>query len=261
MLLTPPRFGGIKERYTRTHAGEVHRLLDPVRKCFREFPDELHYENFLLHFLDPAVATILIGEAMPRHVKHAVAQPRKAQFYRFYDRGPILHEIVADGSALAGERWAAPGIRVCIRTAEEIRACTVTLEVLDVARRLMATHVDFPLEAERRTVYARLANTQEFAVGDLVSARAAVAFETANKMMVAVLRAVAGGVCTIDWSRGPLSPATRVVRTDHPLPRFTPPLERDDGGGGIALRTGYLGLARGLQGSVGRLRMGRGHGR
>ena len=138
MLLAPPRFGGIKERYTRTHAGEVHRLLDPIRKCFREFPDELHYENFLLHFLDPEVATILIGDAMPRHVKHAVAQPRKAQFYRFRNRGPVLHEIIVDGPAPGGERWAAPGIRVCTRTAREIRACTVTLEVLDAARRLMA---------------------------------------------------------------------------------------------------------------------------
>lgn len=260
MLLTPPRFGGIKERYTLTHAGEVHRLLDPIRKCFREFPDELHYENFLLHFLDPEVATILLGNAMPRHVKHAVAQPRKAQFYRFWNRGPVLHEIIVDGPAVAGERWAAPGIRVCTRTAREIRACTVTLEVLDAARRLMSTHVDFPLEAERRSVYARLAKAQEFVVGDLLSARAPVAFETANKMIVAVLRAVAAGACTIDWTRGPLSATTRVVRSDKPLPRLAPPLERDDGGG-MVHRTGHIGLAQGLHSSLSRLRMGRGHGR
>lgn len=263
MIIPGPRFGGIKERYTRTSAGAVLRLLDPVRMVFHEFPNTLHAENFVQNFLDPKVDKILIGGAMPAWAQAHVARPRHAQFYRYHDSTAVIYEIAFGAALQDSDRWVAAGVRVSVRTARVIRSCPLLLEGLSQARFLLATYHNLALDEERNLVAAWLAQRRSFTMNEIWGDQPSTPSKAADRTSAAVLRAVAAGECTIDWTEGRLSRSTVVVRTNAPARVHKAPERYDARGARMAacqLPVANLEVAVARSASAS-LRARRGHGR
>jgi hypothetical protein len=101
-----------------------------------------------------------------------------------------------------------------VRTPEVIGECPTTLSTLDYAHRLLAMHANLPLHREMDDVHAQLNDRgTRLRIFDFAHRSGAEDLEAGNKIVVAILRAVANGYCTIDWTIGPLSLDTDVTVT------------------------------------------------
>lgn len=217
LKLPPPAFGGIRQRYTRTSPGAVDRMVDPVRGSYCEFPDLLAYDNWLHHFLDPEITSIRLGRDIPTYLHSALPRFRRAQLYVHRDLGPVIHRIVDDPLVDPYTYFLPPGIRVEVRTRRQIRAYPITLRALDLARRVLTAHADVRLDDESRLVDLALAGGEErFRVREVLPSSAVHEKGSIDRILAAVLRAVARGRCRIDWGKGPLNGSTVVTRARVP---------------------------------------------
>jgi len=215
----PPSFGGIKERYSRTSSGHVSRVIDPIRGIACEFPSPLHYQNYLLNFLDSQVETISFGRGMPPWAQRAVQKPQRCQMYGYRDGPLVIHKIIDKFGVRPHQYCPGPGVLVEVRTPEMIGACRTALRTLEYAHRLLAMYTNLALLRETDDVHSQLGDFgPRLRIADFVDRAGVDDLEGENKIVVAILRAVASGCCVIDWGTGPLSRDTSVTAADMQPP-------------------------------------------
>lgn len=167
-------FGGVRNRYAG-HAGGINCFLDPVRRRKVVVTTALHYDNWLLRFLDPRVIHLEVP-SKPWRCLHLGKEISERPDLHWCDRSEQVLEVVArdeEEALVRAEKLqriaAAHGMTPRVRTARVIRANPVLLGNLEYARHAMVLQATSAqrMKLRRQAVFSALMHGWDEAVGTL----------------------------------------------------------------------------------------------